>query len=305
MRKILYCDAEQGVFLSTFSYLYEQFSVKPLPGSLAPLPSGLLPYLSLVYSAFGKMPPEFAEVPVQEVTVTARPKELLLAFSGGKDSLAVALLARDAAYNVTNHIAGVNAAFTKSELEHARRLAELLQLPLVVRELKLGKSAKFYTEHPIKNHLILAMMVQYGLPLGTTTYALANITEDYAVSQTNPDANLSDFVELYESLVPFYRQYLPSFNLYFPLRNTTHALYTIYRHNPAWLDETGYCMTGIHYRPSIRRANQRRFGITPVGDSCGSCKKCSYMYLHKVAFGVISPNPGYLDNCMKALRRHI
>src|ERR1700730_2276405 len=224
MRKVLYTDAEQGAFLSTFSYLYEQLSVKPLPASLAPLPSGLRPYLSLVYSAFGQLPPGFAEAPVQEATVTTRPKDLLLAFSGGKDSLAVALLAREAGYNVTlYHIAGVNAAFTKSELEHARRLAELLQLPLVVRELKLGKSAKFYTEHPIKNHLILAMMAQYGLPLGTTTYALANVTDDYAVSQANADANLSDFLELYESLVPFYRQYLPSFNLYFPLRNTTHA----------------------------------------------------------------------------------
>ena len=98
---------------------------------------------------------------------------------------------------------------------------------------------------------------------------------------------------------------LRSFKLYFPLRNTTHALYTIYRHNPAWLDEAGCCMTGIHYRPSIRRANQRRFGVTPVGDSCGSCKKCSYMYLHKVVFGIVSANAGYLDNCMKALRRHI
>jgi len=113
------------------------------------------------------MPPEFGEAPLQEAKVTVRPKDLLLAFSGSKDSLAAALLAGEAGYNVTlYHVAGVNPAFTKSELEHARCLAELLQMPLAFGELKLGKSTKFYTEHPIKNHLILAMMVQYGFRSG-------------------------------------------------------------------------------------------------------------------------------------------
>lgn len=312
-------DTLTGPFYETFAALYENLSVKPLPNRLPVIPPGLLtmsggavasllpglrPFLGALYQAAGEAYiPEVAEkFDPQPFTSVPANDNVMVAFSGGKDSLAAALKLKEQGRNVTLcHVRGINRAYPH-EIYYSAALADKLGMPLVELKVQVTGSGDF-VENPVKNHFILALMVEYGWRQGISTYAFG--CDDHLGTTVNPNYNMSDAIELFALLVPFYRQYMPQFNVVNPIANGTDAYYTVYRLRPDLFKEGAFasCMMPSYRKPAIRKANLAK-GIKLEESRCGSCKKCAYEYIHAALFGVSDYDATYFGRCIESLRKH-
>ena len=172
MYRILKSDCEHGPFYDTWSYLYERLTTKPLPQVLGAndraavrLLPGLDAYVDILYAACGETnrPGIVARGSARTYDLPAS-KKALVAFSGGKDSVATAISLRKEYDVKLYHLSGINHGYSH-ERNYCDELASMLGLPLVVRNvhIKVEKGCPF-KENPVKNQLIQAAMLEYGLP---------------------------------------------------------------------------------------------------------------------------------------------
>lgn len=308
MHKITLEGVPSGPFLTCFAYLYEQLSVKPLPARMgdgltggSPVLKGLSLFLHDFYSAAGQGNPKVIERTISPLTYpTHKPKRVALSFSGGKDSLAAAILLKNQGYAITAiHIQGLNRAYPH-EVEYSRKLSEGLGIPFLVFSARVTGRSDFVA-NPVRNFLILAAMVEWGLPKGITEFAFG--CDDHIGLTVNPNYNMSDGLELFDRLSSFYKRYIPEFKSHFPVRDGTHSYWTIHKFRPDLWGKFESCMMPLYRRPLVRRANLAK-GIKLEGIRCGSCKKCSYEYLHGVLLGVDDFNQSYFDRCVESLRKN-
>ena len=313
MQRIVSTDCPQGQFLRTFATLYEDLSARPFPrvvGGIVPgslfdqktfLLEGISPLVHEVYKQCGQPAPD--GICVDEggiLSDTPSRKKVLLAFSGGKDSVAMALKLQAKGFEpVLYFVRGINKSYTE-EIEYARLSASVLEMPLLVQSIVTeGKSS--FVENPVKNFLILAMMVETGIRQGINLYAAGS--DAHLGSTVNPEYDLSDAKELYQLLDVFYARYIPGYKSFLWIESATGAFHTIWLHKPSMFHhyEFSSCILPEFRKPNVRKANLAK-GIRLEGSRCGSCNKCAKEYLHAVLFGVAPFDRAYAERCVEIIR---
>lgn len=296
-------------FVQTFAYLFEALSVNPFPTELGyensiyrfGLVPGLQPYLDELYTFAGQLTPTLLESePQGSEPPGSGNNKTLIAFSGGKDSIATALLARDRGREVTLfNVQGINKVYSRESVV-AQELANSLEFPLVTKRVR-QTGPSDYKENPVKNGLILALMVEYGMSVGCTEYGFGDQRAD-KLDSANLQFNASDSIEFFDHLETFYQRYIPGYAHWFPVLHSSHA-YTVLHEHGLW-GKGCSCIVPDYRRPGIRSANLKKFpkvGLAP--DRCGTCQKCAYEYLHGVIFGASPLEETYYRHCVDALRR--
>lgn len=225
-----------------------------------------------------------------EVDCTGR--KMVVGFSGGKDGLATALLARDKGLEPTLFfLEGLNRS-VPSERRCAEAVAEAAGLPLVEWNLKVT-GTKATPDHPLKNLLILCAMMDYGAGMGAAWYGLG-CAFDENTDHENLEYDMSDSQDLIYPLMRFAQRkgYCAGFKTW--LFTTGHSYHVIYRHNPALLELVSTCVTPDYRKPNIYRANVRRYGEGLIlQNRCGTCYKCAEEYVQRVRLGLVRCNQDY------------
>lgn len=162
-----------------------------------------------------------------------------------------------------------------------------------------ARGASDYRENPTKNFLILAAMVEHGISFGARRYALASYEPADNISL---DFNVSDSVELLKGLEPFYRSFIPKMKIFLPIKNNTHAYWTISRLRPDLLEKFSSCIMAL-YRKKRVREKSLSFGVKLEESRCGGCVKCAEEYIHGVVFGHQCFNRKYMERCLDVLWR--
>lgn len=279
--------------------LFTLAAQKPLPDSYS-VPWYMAPVLRALYR--GSVPAgafHMAWTPQGHELDTRR---ALVCFSGGKDSLAAALKLQATGHRVhLFNVPGINPSYGH-ERKHAQSLAAFLGLPLVEQGVKLAPQA--YTENPAKNTTILALAADWGIPRGFGTYAMGTLSRD--TGATTPfESGWSDALEMTQAGADMLAAYAPGACLDpYLLRSETDSLLTILAHQqaPALLNRVSSCMLPARYKPSTRRANERKFGPLLPG-RCGSCYKCAQEILVLEAAGWRICGDAQRAHCVDMLRK--
>lgn len=307
----------QGPFFRTFATLYEELSSRPFPRVLAePRTNGLWPVKPMLLDGIGPLVLEIysqCKQPAPDAICVdladphtmpegARSNRVLVAFSGGKDSVAAVLKLKAVGYKPELYfVRGINKSYHK-ELEYALNAAGALGLtPITVGEVTVTGKGDF-VENPVKNFLILSMMFEYGRRQGIYLYATGS--DAHLGSTVNPEYDLSDAKELYSLANKFYWKYMPSFDCINPIESATDAFYTIWKHAPEILRKKSYlsCILPEFRKPNVRKANLAK-GIELEASRCGSCNKCAKEYLHDVIFGIRPFDRAYAERCVENIRK--
>jgi hypothetical protein len=284
-----------------FKTFYELYSVKTLPHRLT-CDSRLARVLNIVH-AKAKTAPLFADPDrfAESRPYGSRPvggKRCFVAFSGGKDCLATAIRAEQEGYNPTLvYIAGVNKSLP-SERRHAFAVAEAAGYP--IQEVKIVISGnKDYNEHPLKNLLILCLLIDLGTKQGATAFGLGNIFEENS-AHGSLDYDLSDSFDMIKAFNHFVRGFLPTYQYLTYIHDNLQSFYTVYKHDKRLIPLLSTCIMPDYRKPMTHRANVKKYGSDCVPDDCcGSCYKCADYYLFRRAFGLVRHNPEYLKKCME------
>ena len=163
-------------------------------------------------------------------------KNIIVAFSGGKDSTATALYYKNKGFNVyLYHVHGLN-RFFPYEQQSAEKVAEYLQLPIIVEEASL-KGNSLYPDHPLKNIIISNMALQWGIKNNICVRIAFGDYYTNSVDDVCFETSGDDCVELWIPYRKIIKQYVPQFKLETPLENLMSTLeslksdktYIIYR----------------------------------------------------------------------------
>ncbi len=285
-----------------FKPFYELYSMKALPDRLA-VDSRFARVLNIV-NAKAKKPlltvtnDRFSEShPLGSLSVRGR--SAFIAFSGGKDCLATAIRAQQEGY--TPHlvyISGVNKSLP-SERRHAFAVAKAAGYPIT--EVKISiQGNKEYNEHPLKNILILCLLIDLGTKHGATAYGLGNIFEENS-THGSLDYDLSDSFDMIRAFNHFVRAIIPEYRYLTYIHDNLASFYTVYKHNKELIPLLSTCITPDYRKPMIHKSNVLKYGSDCVlDDMCGSCYKCADNYLYRRAFGLVKHNSAYVQRCLDA-----
>lgn len=222
-----------------------------------------------------------------------------IAFSGGKDCLATAIRAEREGYKPTLvYVSGVNKSLP-SERRHAYAVADAIGYPIM--EVKINISGnKEYNEHPLKNILILCLLIDLGAKHGATAFGLGNIFEENS-THGSLDYDLSDSFDMIRAFNRFCKDIIPHYRYLTYIHDNLQSFYTVYKRDKGLVSLLSTCITPDYRKPMIHRSNVKKYGSDCVlDDCCGSCYKCADLYLFRRAFGMVRHNQAYVQRCMEA-----
>lgn len=298
-----------GYFTEAYAHLAEQLSMIPCPRCLKLHHPSLKPVARCVYVHDGVSPPEVViaakesllpEMPDYKLTKT---KSALLGYSGGKDSVAMAIkLEREGMDVKAFHVRNLNRSCT-DEMQASIDTCKLLDIPLIIKPVAThGPTTRI--ENPVKNLLVLAMMLDHGGPLGVANYSIGTqVDRPNGMDGFNTDLDFSDSPDVIFIGSEFFRQ-VPGFTLRAAElgRWNIDMLYSIelvlsHEKGMELLKASRSCMTQFRFKDMRRKHNEKKFGVKLLPGRCGSCWKCCMEYLLLESMGAVKTNKGFVEKC--------
>lgn len=301
-------DYKLGVFGQIFTDIYEKIENNDLDAPIFDkIPDGLTTLITSVYPET----PVIFNVTTLDYTVDGtnfNNKDVLVGFTGGKDSVSTVLKLKELGYNpILFYLKGINRSYPNEHII-VNQLAIELNCPVVMPVIKLsykkGEKSHFI-ENPIKNQYILSLMVDYGIEHGIKLYSMGNHTKDVYES-TNVFAGLSDALELFEHFESFIKLHFPQFKYITPLHDD-HEAYTILSDHPNIIEKVMSCMGAYRYRNRLSKLNSEKYSITVLPNRCYSCYKCcaEWIYYNRCSVVGFEDNPLFYKHCIDILRKNI
>lgn len=226
-------------------------------------------------------------------------KNIILAFSGGKDSIAACLKYKEQGYNVyLYHLKHINPSIS-DEYIISESLAKLLDVPLYVDDVRF-KGHHMWMEHPMKNMIIATGALNYGIThkIGTKV-AFGNYTT--SILPDNPfDRCAGDCMDMWDCYNNIIQRVIPNFEIMCTLSHMGETLDIMAKHLDL-LDESISCLCRHSLRPYRHNWVKEKFGIDLPKHRCGSCYKCVVEYIYMTDHNAIEFNEDYYKYCMGQL----
>jgi len=285
--------------------LYAATATRPL-GPWASVPSPLLPYLRFVYGTVGD------PLDIEWVTALRDPEPLentgtcVVGFSGGKDSLAAAILASRAGYDVVlYHVAGINRAWP-DERRYAQMVADLVGFPLVIEKVQ-PKGTKAGIPEPVaKNQIIMAGAVQWAQAHRVgPAFSMGMCVGDMQGS-AHPLSYVHDTYDAHLNFGIYLEAAAPGFTSPLYLRGVTESTAVV----AGWSDRrllyaAHGCMAQMRFRPGYVARAVEKYGVRIMPGRCGvSCPKCTNEYIILAELGALEPEE-YSDEMLAAAKKYL
>lgn len=236
----------------------------------------------------------------QQLNIT-KTNNVVVCFSGGKDSTAAALKMKELGKNVfLFYVKGINKSYPE-EQQRAIEIAAYLNMPLKVIEIKQFGKTTFY-DNPIKNQLIASLAFDYCVMEGIgTDVAFGDFTTDNIFNSCfNED--WSDCTEMWNAYIEYIRKYNSKFKVIIPF-NTYLETMDVVGGDKTLLNLVQGCVLPNRFRKMIKSENEKKYNIQLLKNRCGSCWKCCVEYIHYANSGIIEYNEKFYEHCIDILAK--
>ena len=242
----------------------------------------------------------FEDKPVERLQLKSyNPKNIIVCYSGGKDSLAVVQHYQKMGYNVyAYHIKGLNKTYY-DEWKVAETAAKELGFNLIFDEVAyVGQHT--WVEHPMKNMIMANMALTYGIQHDITTkiacgsFYTAHLS-DIEFSVCGGDS--ADMWAIYDAIIG---QAIPNFHMHIPNKSYETA-YNLILKKPELLPLTISCLTPNRFRDLFRKRTINNYSADLLPNRCGCCWKCAAEYLWFCDHNVLQYNRQYYIHCLEIL----
>lgn len=224
---------------------------------------------------------------------------IIVCFSGGKDSVACAMKYKEAGYNVyLYHMKHINASLS-DEWKFAEECAKLLDAPLYIDDVKL-LGHHDWMEHPMKNMIIACGAIEYGLREHITTdIAFGNYTSS-VLDDNVFDRCAGDCMDMWDSFNVIVQRVIPDFKMHANLESMGETL-QIVTPNTQMLNNSVSCLCRHSLRDYRHQWVKDKFNIDLPKNRCGSCYKCCVEYIYMADHDLIEFSADYYRYCFNQL----
>lgn len=230
------------------------------------------------------------------------PKNIIVCFSGGRDSYVTARHYVKLGYNVVlYYVEGLNAGYSAGG--HEQRIvegaAEQLGCKLVTESIRYHGYHDWF-EHPLKNYLLWSMALSWGIRNG---WSIKIATGNFSSSKLddNPFAVCGgDCIEVLRSFETIVRRFIPSFHIYHSNRSISTTMNYFLRHYGE-LKFVGSCMTPVRFKNQFRERTIKNYGIELLPNRCGCCWKDCVEYIWSVDHKLVDINRPYYLHCINVI----
>lgn len=221
---------------------------------------------------------------------------VVVCFSGGKDSTAAAIKMKEVGLNVhLFYVQGINKSYP-DEMEKAKAIANYLHMPLHIETISLKGKTDFH-DNPVKNQLIASMALDYGITNGIgTKVCFGDFYTDVAKESSFLEA-WSDCIEMWNAHRDFVRLYVPQYEIIIPFKNYIETMDIISK-DSVIMEMVQGCVLPQRFRKSMKTNNEKRYGVNLLPNRCGSCWKCCAEYIHYADIGVVEYNKDFYQHCL-------
>lgn len=255
-------------------------------------------YIKNIYSKTNQALPKITVKDTDlKVTLPTNKEKILIGFSGGKDGVAVAILAKELGFTPTlYHLYGVNRTYRK-EVENAEKIAAHLGIELVKEHIDI-KGKQHFPDHPFKNQLIINHMLDYGISKGITNYALGNHNFE-SIAGANVRLEFSDSGEQIQLFDKYIKSKFENYSRITYLEDNVQALNIIARKDPSLFNIISSCVFPPYRKPMVRKNVIAKYGESVLLEGrCGCyCYKCTKEYIVLSELGILPYIKEYYDRC--------
>lgn len=230
-------------------------------------------------------------------------KNIILCFTGGKDSIAAAKHYLKLGYNVyLYYLKNVNTTM-HDEWIQAGKLAEKLGLPIYFDEIT-RKGHNDYIEHPMKNIIIVNRALQYGIRNNISTKIAIGNYYTSSVYRDNFEFCGGDDMETWIAYENIIKTIIPNFRIYVCLKNLNSTLKSVCSDREL-LDLSVSCLSRASMRKYWHTWVEDKFGVILPEHRCGRCYKCCVEYIYMVDHNLQEYNKAYYDYCFTNLKKNL
>lgn len=284
-------------------YMYNLFGSDILPNHIT-IMHGFEDLITLLYKVHGFESPNI-DVAHYNVLYDSTPpthkSTILLGFSGGLDSAYNALKLRDEGYEVLLfHINNLNKAYPKED-EFAQYFAINQNFKYITLD-AYHLHKEHYIDNPLKNQLILASMIDYGILHNINIYALGADTNTH-IEDAHIGMTVTDSVEVNQLFWKGVKKYLPNAELKLipnDIKKYNRLKYILEYHNDA-LNDVYSCITPHRFNNMLHNNNEAKYNIKLLDGRCGSCYKCCMEIILLTELGYYNKDEKLLNHCWKIL----
>ena len=227
---------------------------------------------------------------------------IIVCFSGGKDSTAVAKHYMEEGKNVfLYHMKNINPSMV-DEAKISKDIADYLGLPIYIDTIKLSGHHD-YIEHPMKNMIILNSVLQYGIREGIGVNIATGNYKTSTLADDNFEFCGGDDIEMWEIYDKIIGNVLQDFHVQIPLDSLDDSLEAVC-YDWDLLDKTVSCLSRASLRNHWHEWVKNKYGITIPKYRCGRCYKCCIEYIYMADNDLIPYNEEYYKYCFINLRRN-
>jgi len=280
--------------------LFELASCKPLPDEIGEWPSALVPLIRNLYMGQDRTLPALTSVRGGIKKTKAGDKKLaVVAFTGGRDSVAVSCMLMHEGYDVhLLHFRGLNRSHYY-EAGNCERIAEYVGVPLTIRKVKV-KGSSGDLSNRFRNQFILCQQLDFAQEIGASAVAQGNHQADHLGNITK----WIWFADARENYAAFQKAFKGDIEYRTGMCVNSSMVYaTIAKLRPDLLKYLGSCVHPHMYMDLRRKQTKEQWGVTLLPGRCGVCYKCCWEYL---VLGEISKliklDQDYSMHCLDVIR---
>lgn len=261
--------------------LYDEFNKEVFEHKIQAL-AGVVEMCNIVYEKFGFQHPTIDCIDLEHRYIKANehPKDVALGFSAGLDSTYQAIALKEAGFNVhLIFVRNVNTYENGQSWKYAIEIAHTLGLDMidVVMQKNLKKSSNEFRQHwpenPIKNQLILAVMLDICLDRGWKFISLGD-DFDLTIDKAVAGVNVTDAREVTMSFLNGISAEISGFE-FIPIAAKHDKSVRLQAMLDYGLQDMYYsCVQPGRLNKHFRNWTQDKFNIHLFGNNCGKCRKC-------------------------------
>lgn len=311
-----FTDPEFGGPISSYLlYLYQEFSVQPLPESIIIPNETWKEAINILYNQANQSLPNYRidDTLIPKYEYTNDTNKVIVALSGGKDSTATLARLKDEGRDVTAYFlkrANLSYAF---EEDASYKIAQFFEVPSV--QDYLGRSGKTdWFENPIKNGLIMARMLEYALHHGFCTVSMGEFW-DTNTEKTTIEYDASDNIDLLIAIEKAIRTHIPDFllDVFWEVESTGYSY--LVTHHPDVLPLIQSCIMPSRYmKQQLKYVEKYHIHGDPTQPEneailpgrCMSCYKCMTEWMYLVIWKKLPFNSDYMNNkVLPTIAKHL